>query len=156
MTRPRKNHKQKKNDSSNLKSIEDIAKKFTTKIDLQKKVLEQSKMIDALNETIDTLTTELTNIKVDNKINGEIQIVGEIPDNDKLIAETQLSRLKQIALSRDLTLEETRKFEIFSKIKNQSAEPKKSGDSSTLPRDVTPRTLMSIAAGVSTVKKNNE
>lgn len=144
--------------TNGISSIADIAKKYTTKIDLQKKILELVKLVGAQDETIETLTQELTKIKLnsesDSYASNDIQVYKNIPETEKLIADLQLSRLREAALGRDLTLEETRKFEIFSKIKNQDGGDKKPKDDSKLPRDVTPRTLLEIAG--KDIKKPNE
>jgi len=144
-----KNHK---TTQSGISSIADIAKKYTSKIDLQKKILELAKLVTAQDETIETLVQELTRLKLEEPKSGEIQVHKYIPESERLIADVQLNRLKEAALGRDLTLEETRKYEIFSKIKNLNKEEIPSEPK--LPRDVTPRTLLEIAG--SDIKKSNE
>lgn len=143
-----------KKPTKGISSIADIAKQYTSKVALQKKILELGQLVAAQDQTIDSLAAELTNLKIDgpkSTSSGEIKIYENIPESEKLIADVQLQRLKEAALGRDLTLEETRKYEIFSKVKNLNKEdipvdPK-------LPRDVTPRTLLEIAG--SKIKEPN-
>jgi hypothetical protein len=65
--------------------------------------------------------------------------------NEQLICETQLLNLKNVAVSRDLTMEETRKFQIFSdvleKIKRKSPD-----EDEILVRKLTPAELLSIVS----------
>ena len=80
-------------------------------------ILELSKKINKLeeeNKHLKTLLENSTPILEEQKK----ELLGYNVDapNEEIIAEIQLNKLKAIAVDRELTLEETKKFEIFSKV----------------------------------------
>lgn len=112
------------NDSSNtLETIVDISEKFQENAiiaELYSKLAKKEEKIKELKEEIDNKLAKITHLEqmlmktIPNLFNTEkIQVPDEVT-----IAEMQLQKLKGLAMNRDLTLEETRKFEIFSKVKN--------------------------------------
>jgi len=122
-------------ENSNLKSIKKITnkkKKTNVEDNLRALVEEKDAEISRLNRKITTLT------KVDKiKINDE-----------EMIAIMQLQRLKGVAQTRELTLEESRKFEIFSKIKNSVNKTSSiEADHFKLPVSLDSNDLLKIASG---------
>lgn len=80
-------------------------------------ILELSKKINKLeedNKHLKSLLENSTPILEEQKK----ELLGYNIDapNEEIISEIQLNKLKAIALDRELTLEETKKFEIFSKV----------------------------------------
>lgn len=143
-----KSPKKKTSDSS---STQEIADSFVSTEDLQTRLLKAEAYIRAQEETIEKLSQELTRSKQEPSKLATID--SRYFDDEKVIADIQLKQLKEMALTRPLTLEETRKFEIFSKIKNlETLDSKNGGSSGKLPKDVTPSTLLSIASSNIKVK----
>jgi hypothetical protein len=138
-------------------STETIVKELLNPEDLKLKLAKANSFISAQEETIDKLNKEIE--KLQELLASRLEASpasSSFLEDEKIIADIQLKKLKDVALSRSLTLEETRKFEIFSKIKNQDfLSDRNSGKSGNLPRDVTPKTLLTIASS-SVVKKVEE
>jgi hypothetical protein len=73
---------------------------------LKKEILKKTAEIEHLKKLLEAMVPPLIKIEL---------------QPEEIVAESQLRRLRDMAQGRDLTLEEARKFEIFSKIK-QSVE----------------------------------
>lgn len=143
-------------ESSNLKSIDDISKKFKTKKDLSAEVVSLRSVVGAqelqnklLLDSIDKKNKEIEHLK--SLLSSQVPTVSGglvTVDNEGMIAELQLQKLKQAAQSRDLTLEEARKFEIFSKVKQNANKVKPiEAKYSKLPDKIASTTLLQIAEG---------
>lgn len=130
---------------SNVKSL--------TKVQLQKKVVELSGItgaqeitIEKLNKKIDELLEQISHLEsMLVKKNNLIGNKSSTEMDEVLIAKVQLQKLGEKALNRDLTNEEARRFEIFSKV-IQNAERLDSARVN-IPRikDVTPKELIDMA-----------
>lgn len=101
--------------------VQDIA-------DLDRDFIELQKYSDAQYGQIEKLQEEILGLKEQNASliimleqnlpNAELLAKGIIAtaSNEQLICETQLHNLKDYAVTRDLTLEEARKFQIFTEV----------------------------------------
>ena len=115
-----------------VKVITDKKKIVDVETELRKLVADKDAEINRLNRKIETLT------KVE-----KIQI-----NDEEMIAIMQLQRLKGVAQTRELTLEESRKFEIFSKIKNSVNQSKPMDTAFTrLSPNLNSNALLQIANG---------
>lgn len=81
-----------------------------------------------------------------------IQPVSRMSEKD--IADIQIERLRIISMDRELTLEETRKLEIFTKIKLMIERPDRPIDVTPLPKDE--KDLLVIAATQTSLEKKME
>lgn len=117
------------NDISKLKSIKNISKKYKKRNELLEDIgelrqilgaqeLNNKKLVEKLKEKDDEIKHLKTLLKDSVPVVGNIERI-EIQE-EELIAEMQLQKLKNISQKRDLTLEEARKFEIYSKVKNSA------------------------------------
>lgn len=115
-----------------LVSIKDMSKNFKTKAELQSHYTElmqlagaQEMQLQKLIKELEDKSKEIDHLK--SMLAKAVPIIGGaeqiIPSDEELIAEMQLAKLKDRAHERDLTLEEARKFEIFSKIKHSTKNP---------------------------------
>lgn len=140
--------------SSNLKSIKDIPKNFKTKAELQQHLDDVLVMFDAQKREIQRLETDLeeksTKISHLEKIleNSVPKLGTDDPFqlDEVTIARMQLNRLGKIATQRDLTNEEARRFEIFSRVVQTDHKLDKPNNNKSKFRDVTPAKLIEIAA----------
>lgn len=106
-----------------------------------------------LSISIDKLLKELEN--KENEIDQLKRMLGQtVPifsdlnlTSEQIIAEKQISRLKDISALRELTLDEAKRLDIFVKVKHTVKEPVKKEDASSLPKDVTNSDLILIASG---------
>lgn len=99
--------------------INDLEKSFT---DLQEYSDNQFRTINSLKKEIDKLKDEnkslklmvegnVPNIEFTNNINNSLGI-----SNEQLVCETQITILKDRAITRELTYEEAKKFAIFTEV----------------------------------------
>lgn len=102
-------------------NIDDMEKSFK---DLQAYSDSQFRTINSLKKEIALLKEENTNLRrsLESSVpNLALQVSDLNPlgiSNEQLICETQIAMLKDIALTRQLSLEESRKLETFHKILN--------------------------------------
>lgn len=113
----------KKSDTSNLVSISDLNEKLLTideEVGLRGVIASQNREIQKLQVELETKTVKIQHLEqmLTKMIADKHKPMPIIETDEQSIAEIQLKKLKSIAMGRDLTLEETRKFEIFAKIKN--------------------------------------
>jgi hypothetical protein len=97
------------------KKIDDVAKEFA--LDMNKAYEAQYKTIVMLQKQVNKLQEENEHLK--KLLEENVQVINLDPtglDPETIIAETQLQRLKDLSLRQPLTLEETKKVEIFQKI----------------------------------------
>ena len=101
-------------------NIDDMEKSFK---DLQAYSDEQFRTLNKLRKENEALKQEIKTLRqtVENSLNSSLNLpVSDLSvsgiSNEQLICETQLAMLKEIALTRQLTLEESRKVETFYKI----------------------------------------
>jgi hypothetical protein len=119
------NNSNKQNDSSKLESIDNLEKKFKRKSDLQTEIAELRALAAAqeisnknLIEKLNNKEKEIAHLKT--LLEATAPFVGIQDQNEEIIAEIQLNKLRKKAEIVELTLEEARKFEIFSKIKSNN------------------------------------
>lgn len=155
--------KKNKNDTSNLKTIKDVKKKYKSRDDLleENTELRQVSAVQELSKQkllklVEEKDKEIAHLKeLLTKSVKVLDTVERIEVNDEeMIAELQLQKLKGFAQNRELTLEEAKKFEIYSKIKqnvnkNRTIVPQYK----RLPENITQTDLLAIADGNSTGKK---
>jgi hypothetical protein len=96
--------------------IEQMSKRFKKDI-----MNEQQSLIDSLQQLIKELELENKELKKDNLP----QIYDLKEKDEELIAKVQIVKLKSVAFDRELTFEETRKLEIFTKILNITSKDNK-------------------------------
>lgn len=115
-----------------------------TKAQLEQELIQANKLIAAQEITIQKLHDKLTSLESNS---GSVPTIGTSQDLDEVtIAQIQLKRLGEIALVRQLTTEEARLFEIFSKTIQQDKRLDQGNKGSSRPfRDVTPQKLLNIA-----------
>lgn len=99
---------------SNLVDINDILNKFKN----VKEVHEYTKVLfsklESMTSHCQSLKQEVEHLKTQ-LVNSKLPSIGLQISNEQLICEMELARLKDLASQRSLSLEETKKFEIFSK-----------------------------------------
>lgn len=137
----------------NLSVISKSKSKYRSKSDLEKEIGELRCVLGA---------QELTNKKLQKALvekEEEIQHLKDLLVNsnpvervelqeEELIAEIQLQNLRGIAQNRDLTLEEARKFEIFSKVKGSANKNRPIVPQyKKLPNNLSQKELIQIAEG---------
>ncbi|PCI45864.1 MAG: hypothetical protein COB41_00300 [Proteobacteria bacterium] len=131
-------------DDTSIKSFKKIVEnKKEQTVDVIDSILleKKDKQILKLKQKIEELTYALANPVVE-----KIQI-----NDEEMIAIMQLQHLKKVSQTRELTLEESRKFEIFSKVKNSiNRQSSIDTNSVTLPRSLDPSMLLQIANGKKT------
>jgi hypothetical protein len=140
---------------SNLISIGDIAKKYKTKSQLQEYIAELHSLVGAQDLQIEKIRKE--SLEKDEKIehleimlNKAMPIIGDTaqPSNEEVVAEMQIKRLLEKAHIRELSIEEAKMLEIYTKIKNINL---KKGDNisnlKTLPKNTSSQDLLLIASG---------
>lgn len=136
--------------TSNVVSIEEMVQKQIKDAN-EKHITKLSEDNVGLSTTIDNLLKRLEEkeneiMHLQKMLSGQVPIIGDLSlSNEELIAEKQIANLKTASMQRDLTLDEAKRLDIYVKIKNMNKQKEGEGDSS-LPRDVTPKQLLSIAA----------
>lgn len=123
-----KRKKPKNDDSSNIK---ELTNNFKNKAIIQAELAEarsliaqQELNIQKLFNEIEKRNEEIQHLK--NMLQKSVPIIGNNIQkiDEETIASMQLDKLKSIAEKRELTLEEARKYEIFSKVKRMAQETK--------------------------------
>jgi hypothetical protein len=157
--------KKKSNDTS--KSIIDISENFKKTAGLENDIKQLSSLLESSQSENIKLVKLINEYKdkvshLENMLQNAVPIINSnrIQKFEQLdeetIAELQLQKLKGIAESRDLTLEEARKFEIFSKVKKMAKEGRTTSPIlPKLPEGTNKSQLLQIAE-MSTFKDINE
>lgn len=103
-------------------SIDKMAQQFTSVEELQAYSEAQFKTITALNEKINNLQTELEKVKAENIKLKKEQAIDSVPADSKFKVsdeETacviQIALIKSNAMERELTMDETKRLEIYVK-----------------------------------------
>lgn len=120
------NKKNQKNGTSNIKSISEVSKKYKNRqnlldenTELQQFVAAQELKVSKLEDKIKQKDAEIAHLK--EMLATSVPVLDKVErievQDEEMIAEMQLQKLKSLAQNRELTLEEARKFEIYSKIK---------------------------------------
>lgn len=112
---------------SNLKSITDISQSYKSKADLSEEVKNLRAVVGAQELDNKLMLEQLK--KKDQEIEELKKLLAHSPKNlsigtineELMIAEMQLNKLRVLSQNRELTLEEARKFEIFSKVKQANS-----------------------------------
>ena len=115
----------------------------------------QDLQLDSLKKIIEKKDSEIAHLK---KLLESIAppVVKIETQAEEIVAEAQLKRLRDIAQNRDLTLEEARKFEIFSKIKHSTEKNKPIIPQwNKLPENTANNELLQIAQ-ISTIRETND
>jgi hypothetical protein len=86
---------------------------YKTIVDLNKKLKRAEAELDILREKLETISVQQNNSDALNKKDGIFDITDE-----ETVCLTQLALLRNLALQRELTTEEAKKFEIFHKVVN--------------------------------------
>jgi len=162
MSKPKSKSKN-QNDTSNLKSISDVSKKYKDRKSLLNEnsefrqfVAAQELSITQLRDQIKIKDKEIVHLK--ELLAASVPVLDSVErievQDEECIAEMQLQKLKGLAMNRELTLEEARKFEIYSKIKQNSIKnrvivPKYQ----SLPDNTSKTDLLQIATSASLDKK---
>lgn len=124
---------------------------------LEKKCLELSQIVLSLQEQLAGKNEEIIHLKA--LLSHGTPVIGravqiEISD-EEAIAELQLQMLKDKARARELTLEETKKFDLLVKNKRLvKGDSTINADYAKLPEDTSKRDLLKIAS--KSVKKNGQ
>lgn len=122
-----------------LEQFKDFAELKTYTESQSKTIIELNKKINKIEKENKELKLKLEDSKKQNTIQENTSIVQNI-SNEEAICNLQLKLLNQTSLERELTMEETRKVEIFSKIlaglksnkKDDGQEVLKNTDAATL------------------------
>lgn len=104
-------------DSKLLNIADVISKSQPTKTQLEKKCFDLSRALVDLNETLNQKMAEIAHLK--KLLEGSSNIVMPITDEEE-IASIQLEKLKAKSRLGELTLEETKKYDLFVKNKRLS------------------------------------
>ena len=141
------------NNTSNLKSIKDVSKNFKTKAQLEAHIGDLMVLIDGQRREIQRLETDLE--ASSNKVTHLEKILehsvpqlgagGEIELDEVTIARMQLNKIGKLASTRELTNEEARRFEIFSRVVQNDAKIEKPNKPLGVLRDVTPAKMLEMA-----------
>ena len=152
-----KNQNKNQSGSSNLKSIKDVPKNYKSKEELQRYIGDLMIMIDGQNRQIQKLETDLE--QSDQKVKHletilehSVPVLGQgdtMMLDEVTIARMQLQKLGKQATVRELTNEEARRFEIFSRVIQNDAKLDKPSPKKPILRDVTPERLLEIATSKS-------
>lgn len=127
-------------------AFEDMVKQFKTDVELRAYAQAQFATIIELNKKIESLKER--NAHLEAVLESSTPLlqeqkkdflgVGVDKPNEEIISEVQLNKLKELSFERPLTLEESRRVEIFSKILlniRNSRVGKKDEGASTIPTD---------------------
>ena len=98
---------------------------YQTILDLSKKLKRSEAELEILREKLEVLSSQMNNQEVLQKEEGIFDITDE-----ETVCLTQLALLRNLALTRELTTEEAKKFEIFHKVINTIRNRKPSNKSS--------------------------
>lgn len=99
------------------KFLDNIAKEYNTIDELKKYSSAQEKALVEISKKLSELEFENKKLKtVLTEQNIKTSKLSYSVSDEEVICRTQLSLLKQVSLDRQLTLEESRKVDIFSKI----------------------------------------
>lgn len=103
--------------AANFNSIEELRSysqaQYQTIVDLSKKLKRSEAELDILREKLEVLSAQKNNTEALEKKDGVFDVTDE-----EAVCLTQLALLRNLALSRELTTEEAKKFEIFHKVIN--------------------------------------
>lgn len=111
-----------------LANLKDFAELQAFAESQYKTIIEQSKKISKLEDDkkrLERQVKEASSIKPDG-----LQVIQTVSD-EELICRTQLKLLKEISAERELTLEESKKVDTFTKLLISISSPKKKDDKST-------------------------
>lgn len=132
--------------------IDRMAEQFTTLSELKMYANAQQHTIVSLSQKIKKLEDENSDLKkqlmnsvpkekTDNSLLQNELLLGT---DQEVIAKIQLNRYKEITLERELSLEETKKVEIFTKILQLGKEKKSTTTQEVNPEQIDTKDLMSM------------
>lgn len=143
-----------RNADSNIINIEDLAasaKENQLKADvvrLEKLNVGLSQTVDNLLQTVESKDAEIAHLK--QLLTGsapQLDIASKfLLSNEQIISEQQLDRLRQISMQRELTLDEAKRVDIFTKIVRLCKGDPTTIEGNSLPKDVTPAELLKLAS----------
>lgn len=103
--------------AANFNTVEELKSysqaQYQTIVDLSKKLKRAEAELDILREKLETASSQINNAEALNKDLGIFDI-----SDEETICLTQLALLRNLALNRELTTEEAKKFEIYHKVVN--------------------------------------
>jgi hypothetical protein len=110
----------------------------------------QNKTILTLNKQIQDLQNEIVKLKKEKKkSDNSTQIsLDSSMSNEELICIQQINEFKEISSERELTLEETKKFEIITKILNNIRNETKKDNKNIPTDDITSENLINLLEAV--------
>lgn len=142
------------NDASNIINIADLAIGATENalrtdvLRLEKLNVGLSQTVDNLLNTIESKDTEIAHLK--QLLMGSTDVIGEampiLMSDEEVIALKQLDRLKQISMQRDLTLDETKRFDLLVKNKRLAQGNATTIDQTKLPKNISNDDLLKLAS----------
>jgi hypothetical protein len=145
----------KKDTSDNIKSISDVPDiSFKSKAeDMLKIVQSMSYQIEVMSKAIKEKDDKIFHLE--NMLSKSVPIIGSPEYDEVSIAKEQLKRIGHQAYNRELTSDEARRFEIFSKVIQNSEKGQSKSPSFNRLRDVSPDKLLDVAAKVMTLKPSD-
>jgi hypothetical protein len=96
----------------------------------QQSLIDVSKKVKKLEKEKEELEKKLKKLESTSKITGNEQLDIEGISNSELICLTEIEKLKRLTEDRELSYQETQKFDILQKVLNQINSNKKNKDSS--------------------------
>jgi uncharacterized coiled-coil protein SlyX len=138
-------------DNNEVISIDKMISKFKTELEFKTYCEIQFKTITKLNKAIVEKDAEIEHLKsllVKTSPLLEVSDSGILTEStdEEQICRTQLRRLRDLSMSRELTLEETKKAEIFAKLLNGNIKVKDDKDETTV-RNMSSEDLLKLVDG---------
>jgi len=103
---------------SDVVDIAAFSKKFKDLAEIQEYAVRQYQALANADKKINELNYEIAHLQ---KLLADVVTPGSpstlLPEDERIIADLQLNRLKQTAMTRDLTLEETKRYDLLVKNK---------------------------------------
>lgn len=148
--------------SKDLVSIQEISENSkenqlkTQILKLEDKCIALSQVIDSLLKQNETKEEEISHLKA--MLGKTVPVIGENPiainiTDEELIADIQLRKLKEQARSRELTLDEIRKFDLLVKNKRLAQGNATEIEGRSLPKQLPKNQLLQIASKKIEVKE---
>jgi hypothetical protein len=132
-----------KKSMSNLRDLRGDFQKSASEVtldDLKAIIKSQAEIIKQQEEKIHSLLEKKSGVS-----SSKTLIANPNISDDLFVAEAQLQRLKEVSMTRDLTLDETRQFEIYSKIKIRCLHSEDNAKKPKLSEPMTTEQLLEMA-----------
>ena len=138
-------------DTLSIKEISENSKEnqlITQILKLEDKCSALSQVIDSLLKQVESKEEEISNLK--SALDRSVPMIGEAIainiSDEELIADVQLRKLKEQAKTRELTLDEIRKFDLLVKNKRLAQGNATEINSKVLPKELPKTQLLQIAS----------